>query len=493
MTPSTHPSGSIGAIASGHPDATRIGLEVLEAGGTAADAVVAAAFALFVVMPEACGLGGDAFALVATSETTSAFNGSGKPAADWRNTPWDDGAAAATVPGAVAALGDMHWRHGRWAWERLLRPSIDMASRGMLVSPTLRRALERRADVLNATARDWPVRRWQDSRGLKVRQPHLASVLERIAAEGPNSFYEGWISRELIASARTGGSSLSLSDLSDHATVMDDPVTIDVGEWSIDVSPPVSQAVLIPFALSAMGRAGRSDVLREHLLAEALEEGFIWRPLLDTRSAITHLPWDWVPPARPARRLVGARGTAHTTSVCASDSEGMVVALLVSVFHEFGSGHLIPELGFFLNDRMLGYLDTRGTRAERPVHTLSPALAHGPSTCMGIATPGADAQVQVLSQVLDGVIHEGLSWQAALGRPRWRLESGALCIEGDAAPALIRGFEEWGHDVRLLPKQDHSMGAVTVAGWQRKAPSADLACVALADGRRGSDASRTPP
>lgn len=487
-----------GAVATGHPDATRIGLDVLGAGGSAADAAVAAAFALFVLMPEACGLGGDAFALVATPSDTLAYNGSGDAPAEWLDSLHVTGAATATVPGAVAALSDMHARHGRRDWEHLLAPSIELAVAGMTVSPTLRRALEQRSDLLDATAREWPVRRATASADT-VAQPELAIALTSIATEGPAVFYDGWIAAELVASARLGGAALAREDLARHATHVSDPVSITLGEWTIEVQPPVSQAALIPFALSALrqagegGRFGDGDVPREHLIAEALEEGFTWRPLLHDLSAVKLLPWDWTPPAQSARRLPGARGTAHTTSVCTVDSDGMVVSLLVSVFHEFGSGYLVPRLGIFLNDRMLAFRDTQDPRAARPVHTLSPALARTRKSCVGLATPGADAQVQVLTQVLDAAIHRGLDWQSALSLPRWRLDNRCLLVEEDMSPAVAERLRAWGHDVRPVPIRDHAMGAVTIAGWARTSPQSELSCFSFADGRRGNSASRIPP
>jgi len=493
MTVEVTHAGSRGAIATGHETATRIGQEVLESGGSACDAAVAAAFSLAVLLPEACGLGGDAFALVATPGETIAVNGSGDAPADWINTSWTSGAATATVPGAVAALADMHSRFGCRDWSSLLAPSIDLAVQGMAVSPTLRRALILRSDVLDATAKDWSVRQSMHSSDGHVTQPELAAVLEQIATHGPSIFYEGWISEALVSSARQGGSLLTRKDLAEHTSDIAGPVRMDLGAWAVEVQPPVSQAALIPFALNAIRRSDKPRVPREHLMAEALEEGFAWRPLLSHPSAISSLPWDWTPPGVQARRLHGARGSSHTTSICTADADGTVVTLLISVFHEFGSGYLVPELGFFLNDRMLGFRDTRDERAQRPVHTLSPAVVRTASSCIGLATPGADAQVQVLAQVMDGVFNQGHSWDEALARPRWRLDAGQLVIEEGTPTPLVRQMRELGHDIRLVPDHDHSMGAVTVAGWSRHTSRSPRECFALADSRRGSSASRTRP
>jgi gamma-glutamyltranspeptidase/glutathione hydrolase len=481
-----------GAAATGHGDATEIALKVLGSGGTAADAAVAAAFALFVLMPEACGLGGDAFAVVTTPHESLALNGSGDAPAEWANGNAGTGAATATVPGAVGALAQLHARCGGSDWGALIAPAVSLADGGILVSPTLRAAMARRSTTLDITARDWSIRQGHHTPDSKVPQPALASVLRSIAADGSAAFYEGWIGRELARSTRESGGLLSEADLARHTTDINSPVSIEIGDWVVHASPPVSQGVLIPFALTALHHASTTDTARAHLLAETLEEGFVWRPRLDDGAAVDSLPWTWTPPGQQARRLVGARGTAHTTSVCTADSQGMVVSLLISVFHEFGSGHLVPQLGFFLNDRILGFRDTQDRRARRPVHTLAPVIVASSTTCVALATPGADAQVQVLSQVLDAVLHEGDTWDSALSRPRWRLEAGQLVIEDDADPDLITALKRWGHDVRIVARPDHAMGAVTIAGWSQAAGAPQRACFAFADGRRGNSASQRP-
>jgi hypothetical protein len=98
----------------------------------------------------------------------------------------------------------------------------------------------------------------------------------------------------------------------------------------------------------------------------------------------------------------------------------------------------------------------------------------------------------VLSQVLDAVLHEGDTWDSALSRPRWRLEAGQLVIEDDADPDLITALKRWGHDVRIVARPDHAMGAVTIAGWSQAAGAPQRACFAFADGRRGNSASQRP-
>jgi gamma-glutamyltranspeptidase / glutathione hydrolase len=163
----------------------------------------------------------------------------------------------------------------------------------------------------------------------------------------------------------------------------------------------------------------------------------------------------------------------------------MVVSMLISVFDEFGCATLVPEGGFFLNNRMNGFArdSANGNRpapSTRPVHTLSPLLVETPKVNFAIATPGADRQVQTLTQLLDAILVEGLTIPAALDRRRLRSSDRALIVEEGFEPELLDALVELGHDVRVRPAGDPPFGAAVVAGVEPKHSSA----LAVADLRR---------
>jgi gamma-glutamyltranspeptidase/glutathione hydrolase len=148
------------------------------------------------------------------------------------------------------------------------------------------------------------------------------------------------------------------------------------------------------------------------------------------------------------------------------------------VFDDFGSCVYVPELGITLNNRAAGF--TVGANAsapgKRPVHTLAPILVHTPHGVLGLATPGADGQVQTLLQILVSIQRRGLDLAQAVARPRWRSEGGKLLIErshpGKESLAAL------GHQVTPLPDGDVRFGAVVCAGWLDAGP------VVAADWRR---------
>jgi gamma-glutamyltranspeptidase/glutathione hydrolase len=144
----------------------------------------------------------------------------------------------------------------------------------------------------------------------------------------------------------------------------------------------------------------------------------------------------------------GPRSYLHTAGVAVADADGTVVSSLVSVFDDFGSGVLVPELGIVLGNRAAGFTDGANAPGpgRYPVHTLAPAmLLLQDGGVLALATPGADGQVQTLLQVLAGLRYDEETLLGALGRPRWRSEDGRLLVEaGHPATGRLR---ELGHDV----------------------------------------------
>jgi gamma-glutamyltranspeptidase/glutathione hydrolase len=162
-----------------------------------------------------------------------------------------------------------------------------------------------------------------------------------------------------------------------------------------------------------------------------------------------------------------------------------VISSLVSVFDDFGSCVFVPEMGITLNNRAGGFTtgDNSAAPGKRPVHTLAPVLLTTPQGVLGLATPGADGQVQTLLQVLVAIQREGIDVARAIARPRWRSENGRLLIERSHT-----GAEQLcllGHGVQPLADGDMRFGAVVCAGYIDKEP------VAAADWRRETAAGVT--
>ena len=450
-----------------------MGVETFRAGGGVVDAALAAAAALMVLMPEACGLGGDAFMLVRSpSGEITAVNGSGAAGAAVAPPLAAEGAAMAAVPGAVAAVCDAHSRFGRLPLEQVLSPAVGLAGGGFPIGGGLLRMIEENRELLERGAPGWVFLDSELRPGSLVRQPVLAGLLQRIGRHGARAFYEGHCARALERAAGAAGGSLAAADLAEHVTVVRAPLTGSYRGFDIAAQPPVSQASLALMALNALERSGASSAAeRAHVLVEAIEAAFERRHELNADGAAERLlaePLD-VDLDQPARRRGGPRGGLHTTAVAAAGSDGQVVSMLVSVFDLFGCGVLVPECGFLLNDRLSRCsTDPESPNAlapgRRPVHTLSPLLVSDAARAFALCTPGADGQVQTLVQLIDAIATDRENLPRALDRPRWRSSEGRLRIESDYDPEVLAELERRGHDLARMTPGASAFGAAVSAG-----------------------------
>jgi gamma-glutamyltranspeptidase / glutathione hydrolase len=476
--------GTQGAVACGHPLAAGAAVEVMAAGGGAADVAVAAAAVLAVVLPDACGLGGDAMILVQrTGEEAVALNGSGAAPAGIQLPVPPDGGGTVAVPGAVAAWVDLHARFGRLALDRVLAPAVRLAREGFPAGAALLQTVDAQRARLAAGAAGYALLAPGLRPGGRVRLPELARTLERIGEEGPAAVYGGALA-EAIGRATRGH--VAPPDLAAHATAVLAPVEAAYGDAVVRVQPPVSQAVLALMVLRGLdGRDGDGES-RTHAAIELVEAAFAHRDrVADPDAAAALLKLELQIDADRAGRRGGPRGYNHTTAITAADDEGTVVSMLVSVFDDFGSAVLVPEGGFVLNDRLLGFAaDEASPNAaapgRRPVHTLSPAIVEHGDRVIGLATPGADGQVQTVVQLVDGMVADREPLECALARPRWRSIDRRLAVEEGFDPALAEGLRRRGHRLLPMPAGDALFGAACCAGADTSAGT----LFAAADGRR---------
>jgi gamma-glutamyltranspeptidase/glutathione hydrolase len=483
-------AGHRGAAATGHPLATAAALGLLDGGGNAVDAAVAAHAVLSVALPGSCGVGGDALFLVRRPDgAVAAYNGTGASAAagpargarDWAA----DGGASVTVPGAVAAWWRVLERHGSAPPTTVFAPAVRAAGDGVeLPCAVAEQVTEQRARLERGGAGGWALLAARP--GEVVVQPQLAAVLQRVAAEGPEAFYTGPLAEAISRAVRRDGGTLAPGDLVVHETVSAEPVTVGWGSGRVHVQPPVSQGVLLAMALQWLDRhadLAAPDRL-DHLGVELTEAVFGYRDRCAREgAALLREPLE-VDPERAARRG-GPQPYLHTTGVAVADADGTVVSSLLTLFDDFGAGTFVPEGGFVLTNRGAGFTAAPNEPGpgRKPVHTLAPAIVEGPSGVTAIATPGADGQVQTLLQVLARVRFEGASLADAVGAPRWRSVASQLHVE--ASHPGIEGLRERGHDLVTAPDGDGLFGAVVSASWSGDPGTADRPATAVGDWRRG--------
>lgn len=401
-------SASGGGVACGHLLAARAGIDVLNEGGSAVDAVLAIAFCQWVVNGPLCGPGGDLFVLHAARGEATVYGG-------WSRTPERfpvrgpivaSGPAGAVVPGALAGAEAAWERAGRLSWSRLFAEAIRLAN-GHHVTPWMarsyrgviergnREALERSLNVSEAPCADDVVSYVQ-----------LGRTLQRLAVGGAHEFYHGSLARDLLRAAASDGAYLTSVDLDGMEASIGPAVTYRIGELEVTVPPPPSQAAIVPRLLQAADRDDSADG-REFTLAVA--------PLVQDELT--------------SRCIVGVPGTA---AAVASDGEGMAAVVHSLAGVQFGSGWIAGNTGVAFGNRVGTSLSMRSDLpGARPVpgavlaHTLSAALFHSNDRAVLAATPGGDRQVQWLAQAGQR-FRQGESIHQIVDAPRW-----FVCPEGD--------------------------------------------------------------
>jgi len=468
--------GRFGAVSAAHPLAVAAGQEMLTGGGSAADAVIAAQAVLCVVMPDACGLGGDMLALVhAPDGAPQAINGTGRAPLHLREVA-DDGPNSITVPGIVDAWCALSRQHGNLSLARALEPAVRLARAGTRVSHSLAGALAKHRERLSrGGAASWVL--FDAQAGGLIAQRELADLLDRLGRAGRAAFYQGDAARHIAKTIAALGGGLDEEDLAAHETVLAAPIETRWDEFKLSTQPPMTQGILLNMSVQALCRLGhRAVALADHVAVELTNAAFAYRDEVAAGAALLahELPID----LERASNRGGPRAYLHTAGVACADARGMVISSLVSVFDDFGSCVFVPELGITLNNRAGGFTGGANAAApgKRPVHTLAPAMLHTPQGVLALATPGADGQVQTLLQVLMGLRIGALDLAAAIARPRWRSENGMLLIE--ERHAGIESLRALGHRITPCADGDARFGAVVSAGYIDAEP------IAAADWRR---------
>ena len=469
-------AGGIGAVSAAHPLAVVAGQDMLLAGGSAVDAAIAAQAVIAVVMPDAAGLGGDGFYLVRNATgAVQAINGAGRTGRS-ASTGAPGPGASVTVPGLVAAWGELSRNWGRLSLAKCLAPAIRLARMGFRVDRGLADAVKaQRNRLLAGGAERWSL--LQKAEGDHWEQPELAATLDQIAKAGSSYLYRGAFALNIALAIERQGGLIDATDLAGHQSVQATPLSLDWRGVTVHVQPPVSQGVLLLMALQGLDRLGDLPPgLRDHAAIEMIGSVFAHRHRAGEGAALLELEHQIS--FSQASNRAGPRAYLHTAGVCCADADGQVVSSLMSVFDDFGSAIFVPEGGYVLNNRADGFTtapnDLQPDKA--PIHTLAPIMVTAGTSAVGLSTPGADGQVQTLLQVLSGCLDERLDLASVIHRPRWRSENGRLLIEAGHPHAAA--LTERGHAIETMPWGDMRAGSVMSAG------SIEGVAFALADWRR---------
>ncbi|NLN17010.1 MAG: gamma-glutamyltransferase [Firmicutes bacterium] len=460
-------------IAAEHPLAVQGGLAVLEAGGNAMDAAVAAAAISWVVMPDMCGPGGDLFIIGYQDGKLWALNGCGeapgKAEANFfaslglRQMPLD-GLLSASVPGAVAGLVAAHARYGSLPWEKLLEKAIFFAERGFPVSHRLYNSIINQRAKLEkfpeAAALFLPGGRPLRP-GEILRQPDLAATLRTLARDGSDPFYRGRIAEKLLALSAKEEGLFTGEELAAHASEFYEPISITYRGYRIYQNRPPSQGVIMLEALGILDNfplssLGFDDPDKLHLVAESLKIAFRDRNGLLGDPRFVDVPLGRLLAAQYVQSLAeaidlnrasfysGPHAAGDTTSFVIVDGEGRGVSFIHSNSIPFGSGMIIPGTGILLNNRAgRSFTLAEGhpnciAPGKRPMHTLNTYIVTKEDKLWLLGnTPGGDGQVQWNLQVLSCLIDHNYNPRQAAGAPRCQVFPGTDPADLKKPPVLF--------------------------------------------------------
>ena len=497
------------AAATSQPLATSAALEIIDRGGNAVDAAVAAAAVLNVVEPHMTGAGGDAFAIVWWAETgellgidASGRSGSGMTAEALRSRGHErvpgSGAEAVTVPGAVSGWHALVNAYGKLDLASALAPAIRIAEGGFPVTPIIARqwaaATEKLAADEGARATYLVDGERAPRAGEWFANPDLARSFRRIAEEGPGVLYGGTLGEELARRLQALGGFVTLEDLAAHRPRWVDPLSADFRGWTVWELPPAGQGVAAlellklvePFDLEGMGHNSAEYL---HHLIEAkkvafadlhryvsdpasmeidprslLEPGFV-----DARRAL-------IDPAVAAERVEPGRAVtdSETIYLTVADADGNMVSFINSIYSSFGSGVVVPGTGFALQNRGAGFVLEDGhpnqvAPRKRPFHTIIPGfVTRDGAPHMAFGLMGGSMQPQGHAQLLLNMLVFGMDAQEAVDAARFRHLSGRrVAIEG-IDPATAAELEAMGHELADWTRTDFGGAQVIVRlpkGW----------------------------
>jgi gamma-glutamyltranspeptidase/glutathione hydrolase len=486
--------------------AAQSALAVLREGGNAVEAMVSAAATIAVVYPHMNSIGGDGFWLIARpGEAPRGLEGCGAAAASvsieacralgLSSLPFRGGIAANTVAGTIsgwdAALNySREALGGKLPLSRLLADAIDYARNGI---PVTRSQARCSADKL---AELMPITGFADTflpggappaAGSVFTQPRLAQTLEWLAQAGLDDFYRGRLAEGIAADLAQAGSPIALSDLHAHRAQWKTPLALRHSLGTVYNMPPPTQGLVSLLILGQLDRllqAGMDPLGADyvHACVEATKRAFAIRDReitdpaymrVDAQALLEPALLDRMAGSIDAKHAApwgGGLGPADTIWMGVIDRDGVAVSFIQSIYHEFGSGIVLPQSGINWQNRGCSFsLDPQARNplmpGRKPFHTLNPALARfDDGRTMVYGNMGGDGQPQSQSAVFSRIAHFGMNPQAAISAPRWLLGrtwgqvSDSLKLESRFPPETVAALRALGHEVDVLDAWDETMG-----------------------------------
>ena len=487
-----------GMVATSHPLASQIGIDILKGGGNAIDAAIAANAALGLMEPTGNGIGGDLFAIIWIEKEKKLYglNASGRSPENLTLEYFKEnnfksipayGPLPVSVPGCVDGWFELHNKFGKIKMRDILNPTIKYAENGFPLTELVSYYM----DVASDNFKDYPnfketyfIDDSTPKKGQVFKNPDLANTLRTIVKSGKKGFYEGEIAHRIANFVQDQGGFLSYDDLKNHKSEWIEPVSTNYRGFDVWELPPNGQGIaalqilnlLEGYDIRSMG-FGSADYI--HHFVEAKKIAFADRAKYYADMDFNEIPVEYLISKEYAdirRKDINSENSASTVSpgniengdtiyLTTADSEGNMVSLIQSNYRGMGSGMVPKGLGFMLQDRgELFSLDENHFNVyapkKRPFHTIIPAfITKDGNPFISFGLMGGAMQPQGHAQIVINIIDFDMNLQEAGDAPRIRHQSNQQPTGGEMTDggelALEKGFDY--KQIRELMKKGHSV------------------------------------
>jgi len=488
-----------GIVATSWVQASQAGARILEQGGSAVDAAIAANAVLNASEPMMNGMGGDLFAIYWDAKTGKLYglNGSGwAPKAltiehlkekGITSMP-QQGIDSVTVPGMVDGWTKLHERWGKLPWRALFQPAIFYADHGVTVPEMVHDYWLQSGEALKANAESRRVFLPGDkvpAAGQIFLNPELANALRMVAERGEEAFYKGPIGQAILKTSAEHGGTMTAEDLADYSAEWVEPISTTYRDWTVYELPPNGDGMAALEMLNIMEQfpadpAGPHSAGELHTRMEAMKLAYADIKRYDGDPRFAKIPVEellaksyaaerakLIDPAKANCQVApGALSGSDTTYLSVVDSDGNIVSFIQSNYSAFGSGITVDGMGFVLQNRGgLFKLDPQSPDAlagrKRPMHTIIPGFMQRGDEHIGFGIMGGWNQPLAHAQFVSNVADYHMNIQAAMEEPRFTVNAKLGCnivIESRVGQAAIDALTKMGHQLEVRKEFTTAMG-----------------------------------
>jgi gamma-glutamyltranspeptidase / glutathione hydrolase len=488
-----------GIVATSYVQASQAGARILEQGGSAIDAGIAANAVLGVAEPMMNGIGGDLFAIYWEAKTGKLY---GLNASGWApqgltidhleakgiHAMPQKGIDSVTVPGAVDGWTKLHDRFGKLGWSELFQPAIFYAGQGFAIPEQVHAYWAGSTTELM----EYPVSRRVYLPGDKTpvigqvfRNPDLARALTMIAKEGESAFYKGEIAQAILKTSTELGGTMTAKDLSEYSAEWVEPISTKYRDWTVYELPPNGDGVAALEMLNIMDQSepstdGPLSPAELHTRIESMKLAYADVQAYDGDPRFGSIPVkELLSKEFAAKRAAlidsnkancevapGALPKSDTTYLSVVDREGNILSLIQSDYQNFGSDVTVKGMGFALQDRGgLFSVDRKSPNAlaghKRPFHTIIPAFMEHGDQHIGFGIMGGMNQPLAHAQFVSNVVDYHMNIQAAMEEARFTVSPRLGCnivIESRVPGASLKKLTDMGHVLDVRKEYSAAMG-----------------------------------